>query len=109
MESLTRYLIIKLQKSNTVKPVLETTFIKQSTALRDHCPHTTALLNQPNTTCIFITSLAWCLNTDYTVLAYPIYFLLICPDLHIGRELYPLNINSWYTTVTLGLKLVTIP
>ena len=28
----------------TVKPVLETTYIKQSSALRDHCSDTTTLL-----------------------------------------------------------------
>ena len=33
------------QKLNTVKPVLETTRIKQSTALRDHCSDTILLLN----------------------------------------------------------------
>ena len=31
-------------KITTVKPVLETTCIKQSTALRDHCSSTTTLL-----------------------------------------------------------------
>ena len=35
---------------NTVKPVLETTCIKQSIALSNHCSDTTFLLNQfPNT------------------------------------------------------------
>ena len=34
-----------LKKRYTVKPVLETTCIKQSTAARDHCSETTPLLN----------------------------------------------------------------
>ena len=61
----------------TVKPVLETTCIKQSTALRDHCPDTIALLklNLVEPACkdhllqetTFIASLGWSLNTGYTV------------------------------------------
>ena len=44
------------------------------------------------------------LRKRYTYI--PIYFLLICPDPHIGRKLSPLNILFYYTTVKLRLKLI---
>ena len=39
----------------------------------------------------------------------PLNFLLNCPDPQTGREVSPLNILFWYTTVRLRLKLVIIP
>ena len=37
---------------STVRPVLETTSIQQSTALRDHCSDTNPFFYQQNRTCI---------------------------------------------------------